>query len=107
MAFTSRAGSDKEDKVTQDNKAHDSGMETEVAGPSTSIMVKQEKDNVKIDDDHGKLDICEGQIYDIGRYGKGGKVADNVKYDVLQNVWTPEQNFNFPQRSLYGKNRCF
>ena len=78
--FKCKASSDKEDASTTEGKpVCDSGLETEVAGSSTNSSVKQERyDVVNIDDDD-----CEGQRFDIGRYAKRAKLADD-KYDVFK-----------------------
>ena len=108
LVFKLTAGSDKEDdNVTEDNQVRNSGVEIKVASPSTRVMVKQERCDTKIEDELVELDEFEGQRYDIGRYAKSAKIADDVKYDALKNVWMPERNFKFPQRSFYEKNRCF
>ena len=108
MVFKLKAGSGKEDSsVNEDSQGISSGMEIKAADPSTRVMVKEETCDARIEDKDPKLDQCEGQRYDIGRCANSAKMADDVKYDALKNVWMTKQNLKFPLRSFYGKNHCF
>ena len=51
---------------------------------------------------------CHIEKYDIGNFFENtDTLSDDVKFDILGNVWKPSQTFQLPSTESYGKKKKF